>query len=56
MATPELCVNCGERPAEPGSATVALCTVCKGLAAGKERGVKMAPKRPKSGKKLSATR
>ncbi len=53
----ELCVNCGERPAVPGKATVALCSVCKGLASGKERGVKMtAPKAPKSGRRLSAAR
>ncbi len=55
MAT-QLCTNCGERPAEPGKATVPLCSVCKGLAAGKERGVKMTPKTPKGGKKLAATR
>lgn len=57
-ASPETCVNCGERPALPGKATVALCAECKGLATGKERGVKMAPKSaPKSGgRKLSAVR
>ena len=56
MPTPSLCTNCGERPAEPGKATVPLCSECKALASGKERGVKMAPKAPKSGKKLSAVR
>jgi hypothetical protein len=55
--TTELCVNCGERPAEPGKGTVALCSECKGLAKGKERGVKLAPKSsPKNGKKLAAVR
>jgi len=55
----EMCVNCGENPAEPGDATVALCAGCKALAQGKERGVKMAPKLnvPKKAKgKLAAVR
>jgi hypothetical protein len=56
MTNPQLCMNCGERPAEPGKATVPLCSVCKNMAQGKERGVKMAPKTPKSGKKLAAVR
>jgi hypothetical protein len=45
----ELCVNCGERPALPGKAKVALCSQCKELATGNERGVKVTPK----GKKRS---
>lgn len=53
--TTELCTNCGERPAEAGGETVPLCSVCRNLAKGKERGVKMAPKAPKNGKKLAAT-
>jgi hypothetical protein len=56
MTTPQLCTNCGERPAVSGKATVPLCSVCEDLAKGKERGVKMAPKAPsppKSGKRLS---
>lgn len=58
MANPQLCMNCGERPAEPGKSTVPLCSVCQGMAKGKERGVKMGPKEPstKNGKKLAATR
>ena len=51
----QLCMNCGENPAEPGKGTVALCTACKALAKGKERGVKMTPKTDKP-KQKSATR
>jgi hypothetical protein len=51
-----MCINCGDKPALPGNKTVPLCAQCQQLATGKERGVKMAPKSPKSGKKLSAVR
>ena len=53
--TTHLCTNCGERPADPSSGTVPLCSVCQSLAKGRERGVKLAPKKTKS-KRLSAVR
>jgi hypothetical protein len=53
----ELCVSCGENPAELGNGTVPLCARCKALANGNERGVKMSPKpnipkKSKGGRKL----
>lgn len=55
----QMCVSCGENPAEDPSSTVPLCSGCKALASGKERGVTMAPKPilPKKAKgKLAAAR
>ena len=46
-ASPQMCLNCGVKPAAAGSGTVPLCPGCKKLAKGEERGVRMAPKKGK---------
>lgn len=44
---PQLCVNCGERPALPSVGVAPLCDVCSPKA--NKRGVKVTgPKKPKA--------